>query len=253
MEVARGQVHPDVRILHTVPILEGYAVVTVDMVHSNATDHVLEPPPNEEVVTLGEALHQRIQWKRSGIVVSSASQSGRASGAPPPRRSPPKKAASLPSPPPQKAAAPHSPPHPAASLPDPPTMSSPPESPKKKKREAKKKGSKKPQPEKSKAIVPAKKATDIAPVWTQENPKFKYGKPMMTVDELAKAGKECVELHNYYMQACRDSKAKSIVVQYSRKHFLTDQDNYFIVGFNDLYDLFNLDGLDVSLLRCFTL
>ena len=40
-----------------VPIRAGYAVVMVDMVYSNATDHMLEVPPNEEVITLGEALH----------------------------------------------------------------------------------------------------------------------------------------------------------------------------------------------------
>ena len=45
IKVARGQVLSGVHILHTVLIRTGYAVVTVDMVHSNATDHVLEVSP----------------------------------------------------------------------------------------------------------------------------------------------------------------------------------------------------------------
>ena len=156
-------------------------------------------------------------------MVSSASQSGRAPSAPPPRRSPPEKEASLPFSPPEKWTSLHSPPHPTASLPGP--ITSPLESPKKKKeKEVEKKDSKKPLLEmlkaivqaKSKSIVPMKKSTDIAPVWTQANTKFKYGKPLMTVDELARAGKACVDLHNYYVQACRDSNAQSIVVQYKR-------------------------------------
>jgi hypothetical protein len=34
---------------------------------------------------------------------------------------------------------------------------------------------------------------------TQTNPKSVMGRPMLTVDMLHKAGKPCVELHNYYV------------------------------------------------------
>ena len=44
IEVASGQVLPNVRILHQVLIRDSYAMVTVDIVHSNTTDHVLELP-----------------------------------------------------------------------------------------------------------------------------------------------------------------------------------------------------------------
>jgi hypothetical protein len=30
-------------------------------------------------------------------------------------------------------------------------------------------------------------------------------------------------------------------------------DGFFLISFSDLYDLFNLDALDVSLMRCFAL
>ena len=64
----------------------------------------------------------------------------------------------------------------------------------------------------SKAIVLTKKSTDIRAVWTSANTKFQYGKPMMMIDGLTRVGKACVDLHNYYMQASRDSNATSIVI-----------------------------------------
>jgi hypothetical protein len=59
-----------------------------------------------------------------------------------------------------------------------------------------------------------------------------------------------VELHNYYILNWK--KIDVIVVKYRQSHFLTN-DGVFINSLSDLYDLFNLDALDVSLIRCFTL
>src|SRR5688572_23365765 len=55
------------------PIIFGYAVVKVEMVMDHAEDIVLVPPPNDEISTLGQAILQRIQWKRSCIVVKRTS------------------------------------------------------------------------------------------------------------------------------------------------------------------------------------
>jgi len=60
IEVARGLVYPQQTELHTVLILDGYVVVKVEYVHMNFDDHVLKPPPNDETLTLGQALFQRI-------------------------------------------------------------------------------------------------------------------------------------------------------------------------------------------------
>jgi hypothetical protein len=59
-----------------------------------------------------------------------------------------------------------------------------------------------------------------------------------------------VELHNYYILNWK--KINVIVVKYSQSHFLTD-DGVFIISLSNLYYLFNLDTLDVSLMRCFML
>jgi len=73
MAVAKGLVYPQQTILRSVPILFGYAVVKVEMVMDDAKDFELVPPPNDEIRTLGEAILQRIQWKRSCIVVNHTS------------------------------------------------------------------------------------------------------------------------------------------------------------------------------------
>jgi hypothetical protein len=84
----------------------------------------------------------------------------------------------------------------------------------------------------------------------QANSKFVMGKPMLTIDVLHKAGQPCVELHNYYMNNYQSGQ--DIIVSYKDCHFLVG-DDFFLISFSYLYDLFNLDTLDVSLMRCFTL
>jgi len=110
--------------------------------------------------------------------------------------------------------------------------------------------------EKKKAASTAAKESKKQPssVWTKAHPKFTYGQAILTEAELLVAGPFTVELHNYYMKGCQGNKKNGIVVKYRRQHFWRDRDTeFFLVGFDDLYDLFKLDALDVSLLRCFTL
>ena len=75
IEVAKGQVHPNVQVLHTVPIRPGYTVVFVDCVHANAVDTDLPVTPNNEIKKLSQVRLQRIQWKRRDIVVHTVSRS----------------------------------------------------------------------------------------------------------------------------------------------------------------------------------
>jgi hypothetical protein len=82
------------------------------------------------------------------------------------------------------------------------------------------------------------------------NPKFVMGKSMLTIDALHKAGQPCVELHNYYMNNYK--LGQDIIVSYKDRHFLVGYD-FFLISSPYLYDLFNLDALDVSLIRCFAL
>jgi hypothetical protein len=85
---------------------------------------------------------------------------------------------------------------------------------------------------------------------TQANPKFVMGKPMLIVDVLKQAGKSFVELHNYHISNYK--KGHNIIVSFMEEHFLVGN-NIFLISWSDLYDLFNLDALDMSLMRCFAL
>ena len=97
------------------------------------------------------------------------------------------------------------------------------------------------------------KQKGIAQAWTKANPHYKYGQPMLTAAQLESAGPATNALHKYYMKGCV-AKQIDVVVQYKRNHFQRqDSNEYFLLCFDDLYDLFNLAGLDVSLLRVFTL
>jgi hypothetical protein len=73
---------------------------------------------------------------------------------------------------------------------------------------------------------------------------------MLTTDELCEAGQPCIDLHNYYIQNYKSGQ--DIIVSYKNRRFLVGDDIFLITFFN-LYDLFNLDTLDISLMRCFAL
>jgi hypothetical protein len=73
---------------------------------------------------------------------------------------------------------------------------------------------------------------------------------MLIVDQLHEAGQYCVELHNYHIHNYK--MGQEIIVQFKDHHFLVG-DNIFVVTFFDFYDLFNLDALDISLMRFFAL
>jgi hypothetical protein len=73
---------------------------------------------------------------------------------------------------------------------------------------------------------------------------------MLTADELHKVGQHCIDLHNYYIQNYK--MGQDIIVSFKDRHFLVD-DNIFIITFSYLYNFFNLDALNISLMHCFTL
>jgi hypothetical protein len=73
---------------------------------------------------------------------------------------------------------------------------------------------------------------------------------MLIVDELKQVGKSCVEDYNYYIN--NYNKGQDIIVLYKDRHFLVG-DVIFLLSWSDLYNLFNLDMLDVGLMRCFAL
>jgi hypothetical protein len=69
---ALGLVHPKETTLQTVPIHEDCVVVKVITVYTIIADELLEYPPNYEVMKLGQAQEQRLQWRRCRIDIKGA-------------------------------------------------------------------------------------------------------------------------------------------------------------------------------------
>ena len=70
VEVAWGTIYPIQFELHIFPINAECAVVKVEFV-AEWPDMLLPFPPNDEISTIGEAVFQRIQWRRHDIVLRS--------------------------------------------------------------------------------------------------------------------------------------------------------------------------------------
>ena len=78
------------------------------------------------------------------------------------------------------------------------------------------------------------------------------GKPMMSTEELASAGVNTRGLHNHYITHAMDNDNTSIVGEFKVEE-LHSAPGFFSISWSDLYDVFNLDALDISLIRCLTL
>ena len=71
IELAQGIVQSVDKECHMVPVQDGYVVVKIDFVHENAKDVALPIPlPEADIYTLEDARTMRIQWKKSGILIS---------------------------------------------------------------------------------------------------------------------------------------------------------------------------------------
>ncbi|CAN6202553.1 unnamed protein product [Urochloa humidicola] len=242
MELATTTVYPKESVCHTVIVDHEYAVVKPTYVHANA-NHIELPIPvgGDEIRNLGQALLQRIQWPKRHILIppksrapNSAAQSGATGSdagtaahhrAKPqgsqPKSKPPKSQHSQPLP---KRPDSQEPPKPQRSQPKP----------------------------KQPTHQPKPKTSNVAIAWTKTNPNYKPGERMLSEEDSKAAGPDCVGLHAYYMEHSAQGKT-GIPAQVPRSYFRSDGDLEWTVQFSDLYDLFNNGGLDVCLLRCWTL
>ena len=65
----------------------------------------------------------------------------------------------------------------------------------------------------------------------------------------------CMSLHAWYMRETNEAmtnRPTGITINYTENHFLHKL-GYFVVGFQDLFELFNLDALEGFLPQCWTL
>ena len=75
---------------------------------------------------------------------------------------------------------------------------------------------------------------------------------MLSKEELASAGVNTKALHKHYLTHGTSSDNTSIVGEFKPED-LHSGPGYFAVGWSNLYDLFNLDALDISFIHCLTL
>ena len=238
IELAQGIVQPGDKKCYTVLVQDGYVIVKIDFVHENAKDVTLPiPMPEADIYTLGDALTMWIQWKKSGILIPPIGRSS-TSGAP--------KWPCTPTPDPENVKK------------DAATCDDPPPAPKKKRPATpKKKGSGKagPKPPAQKATESKAKAAPKEPtaknVWTSAHSKFVMGKPILSELDQATAGVNTKGLHKHYMTHANDDNTS--IVGHFKAEDMHSGPGYFSVFWSDLYDVFNLDASDISLIRCLTL
>jgi hypothetical protein len=81
--------------------------------------------------------------------------------------------------------------------------------------------------------------------------KYKYGMPLVSNDKLPLLQTQMRKLHDWYMQASHNSEAY-LVVGIKDEHYFRGNEEINI-EFEELFQLFNQDALDKSLMSCYCL
>jgi hypothetical protein len=96
--------------------------------------------------------------------------------------------------------------------------------------------------------------------WAMANPNYKFGLAILSDGDLKKVAPFTRKLHTFYMQHGESDDASDIMVTlrsrtnaWLKRDELSNVLQQMPVQLSDLYDLFNLDALDLTLLRCFIL
>jgi hypothetical protein len=96
--------------------------------------------------------------------------------------------------------------------------------------------------------------------WDMDNPNYKFGKSLLSDGDLKKSAPCTRQLHTFYMQRGKlDDDSDIMVALRPRTNTWPQRDEssnelqQLFVQLSDLYDLFNLDSLDLTLLRRFIL
>jgi hypothetical protein len=91
-------------------------------------------------------------------------------------------------------------------------------------------------------------------------PNYKFGKNLLSDGDLKKAAPFTRKLHTFYMRRGKSDDDSNIMVAlrprtnaWLKRDESSNALQQLLVQLNDLYDLFNLDALDLTLLCCFIL
>jgi len=290
--VAEGRVFPKEFVLESVQIDYDYAIVQVECVHQGYEDYVLQPPPNDDIKTLREALLQRIQWRRDWILVKQTHETQPTQSQPDETTKSAKSvskgtnaiistkllcgANSTPSNHQSPATS-----DATKSVPKEHITANPSKNPNSSEKECTKlptqpkvgteavgsgarppkqpKGASKAAGESEKAAINKKLASKAVgqslkqPQQQKWIDKYKCGHPFLPAMDLKAVGPGCTALHAHYMKDCVNNK-HGIVVRF-RGIYMLNSSNFEVrlVRYNFLYDLFQFGALDASLLQCWIL
>ena len=80
---------------------------------------------------------------------------------------------------------------------------------------------------------------------------YTYGKDLVRPGQLPHLGTQMQRLHEWYMQACRNSD-RYLTVGVRYEHYFRGKEEINI-DFEELFQLFNQDALDKALISCYCL
>ena len=90
--------------------------------------------------------------------------------------------------------------------------------------------------------IKSSKSNHGGSIWNRANAKFKFRERFLSEIELEKARPGCVALHAWYMKECEEKRTTGMVAVFKKQYFLHEADTeFFVVGLEDLFDLFKLD------------
>jgi hypothetical protein len=96
--------------------------------------------------------------------------------------------------------------------------------------------------------------------WTMTNPNYNFGDIILKDDDLNVAAPYTRDLHTFFMQCCKAENNSLIMVAlrpgtswWPKREELSNGLKQIHVRLSDLYNLFKLDALDLTLIRCFIL
>ena len=250
VQAASGMAYPcnEGDILHGTPMERGNTKVNIDNVHDLFKSIPLPFSPNDEVTLLGHAIGTFIQWPKKDIVLID-----RAPSSVQPQEPHDEPVGATPLEPPTVEAA-----HERGTQSQPDVL--PDDQPVKRKRG---------RPSKAKSLeIRAAKGKGAKQTFIDDKlpfaplaDKYVVGEPWIKdpkrMREIQVKQGYSKTLHDYYLRECAKplhERTTSIKVRYREEHFHHELEGCeFFVGFQDLWEMYNLRSLESSIIRCFTL
>ena len=81
--------------------------------------------------------------------------------------------------------------------------------------------------------------------------KYVWGQPLVEPDEVKKLPTRMYELHQWYMDITKISNRESLMVNVNKEHYYHEK--AVTVEYSELFQLYNKDALDKSIVSCYCL